>query len=114
MDHIENIFQIGDRIKLKDIDMSILGEFARCGQEGIVANIEREKYGYPRIAVEWDRSHWADNSQPNAWCFQDWFDLVPVDPSIHIISTDGNKVAELIDEFTVDILTVITEASKHD
>lgn len=76
MEGTDYIFDLNDRVRLKDIDTSFYGDWACVGNEAIITARRKDKYGLPEVYVEWDKNHWSYNSVRDGWTFQEHFELV--------------------------------------
>lgn len=75
MDGTEFLFPENARVRLKGAYTDAYGGYACAGNEGWVRKNERDKFGLPKVWVEWDTNHWAYNGVADGWTFQDHFEL---------------------------------------
>lgn len=50
--------------------------YALPGTEGWVREYKEDDDGFEMIRVEWDKSHWRYNGQPDGWTFASHFNLI--------------------------------------
>jgi hypothetical protein len=110
MEKIEQRFQVGERVKLKDgIDVEpFYGPYARIGQEGIVRKIAYDSYGYPHLFIAWDENEWRWNGQESGWTWATHFEPVDRPPVNHAKDNEEfeakiRQIALLIRGFIADL-----------
>src|SRR4051812_35148617 len=54
---------------------------ATAGSRGYVKQSREDEHGFDMIYVEWDKTDWRYNGQPDGWLFESHFDIVPEDDS---------------------------------
>lgn len=80
MDRPPQQFSINSRVRLRDgVDPTFYNGYTRTGNEGWVRKIKYDKYGYPRILVEWDKDHWSYNGAQDTWTWEGHFEAVEGD-----------------------------------
>lgn len=106
MDGTEFLFEEDTRVRLKDIDLGFYGELACVGNEGWVRKNDRDKFGLPKVYVEWDKNHWTYNGVPDGWTFQDHFELAEVekvsDPKIDAFARLMGEFAQRFTELNAE------------
>lgn len=76
MDNPNPKFPDGARVRLRDgIHPGFYGGMGLPGNEGWVRNHGKERFGYNRILIEWDTSHWSYNGAPDGWTWEEHFEL---------------------------------------
>jgi hypothetical protein len=64
----------------KDQRVRLLGEasnlypMATALMEGWVRALDHDKFGYPVVFIEWDKTHWAYNGERDDWTFESHFE----------------------------------------
>lgn len=121
---VEQPFHLGDCVKYKDgIDPSFSGGFARFGNEAVVQQVRKDRYGYPQILVAWSHDDWSYNGQEDGWHWSNHFESMEQQPmryepirgtivtgsSSEPGTHDGNQLASIIDKFTKEIMTLARE-----
>lgn len=67
----------GARVRLRGtVDPSIYGDYACTGNEGVIEDRRKDRYGLPEVYIQWDKNHWAYNGVMDCWTFEDHFELV--------------------------------------
>ncbi len=86
-------FVEGQRVRLRDgVNPEFYGGMSCTGNEGWVKATQLdERYGYPKIFVEWDKDHWAYNQAPDTWTWEGHFEEVDM--------PDENNEKDLFQEF---------------
>lgn len=73
----ERQFDKGARVRLRDgVWPGFYNGFALRGNEGTIRRLDRDKFGYPRVYIEWDKDHWSYNGAPDGWTYENHFELV--------------------------------------
>jgi hypothetical protein len=74
---IESRLHEGDRVRIRDyVDPGIYAGMSTIGNEGLIKKVDKDKWGLPKVFIEWDKNHWTYNGAPDGWTFEDHFDIV--------------------------------------
>ncbi len=97
----ETSFQKGERVRIKEwVDPQIYNNALTLGNEAIIKDISKDRWGFQMVYVEWDKNHWTYNGAPDKWTYADHFEKVKTEmPEIN---------QTLIEEITKQVVTALT------
>ena len=88
---------LNSKVRLKG-DRTDVYTLAKAGAEGWVRERTMDPVGaFPMVLVEWDKSHWAYNGQPDTWTFEDHFDLVQEQEQVNDKTPDQSEIAAALE-----------------
>lgn len=71
MDDNSEQIEVGTKVELRP-EMAGVYKRASAGSVGIVADLKVDE-GFPMVYIEWDKSHWRYNGEPDGWTFESHF-----------------------------------------
>lgn len=76
MDKLPFHFHKDQRVRLRDgVDPNFYGGMSVTGGEGWIRKLTREeKFGFPKVYIEWDKDHWAYNGAQDTWTWEGHFE----------------------------------------
>ena len=88
----------GSRVRLRGhIGPEFYNGLAKTGNEGWITQHRYDRNGLPEVYIQWDRTHWADNDQPDRWTYEEHFDIVEEPKMAEDKDMDPAEVAKAIE-----------------
>lgn len=117
MNQPDQRFDINTRVKLRDgVDPSLYNGFSRVGNEGWIRKRRRDKYGYPQVFIQWDKDHWAYNSQEDGWTWEGQFEEVKDNKMNDNNQSKNleNQIRDITENFVSAIFSTLGQEKKSD
>lgn len=56
--------------------------YAVAGSRGTIRKVKEDEFGFPLVYIEWDKTHWRYNNEPDGWTFASHFKTIEEDDPV--------------------------------